>query len=163
MGREAFVAALSGVWEHSPWIAARAWERRPFASIQELLGAMWRAVIEASAEERLALIQAHPDLAGRLARAGRLTAESTDEQASAGLDRLTDAERAAFETRNAAYRERFGFPFIICAREHTKASILAAFDRRLGHSRADEIQTALDEIRKIAWLRLVDVLGSPVA
>jgi OHCU decarboxylase len=114
-------------------------------------------VVDAAAEgERLDLIGAHPDLAGRLATAGRLTAESTGEQAGAGLDALTEGEREAFEERNGAYRMRFGFPFIICAREHGKAGILAEFDRRLANGREAEVRAAIAEIKKIARLRVMD-------
>jgi OHCU decarboxylase len=105
---------------------------------------------------QLALIRAHPDLAGKAAVAGELTAESTREQSSAGLDRLTPEEFARFTELNTAYRERFAFPFIICVREHTKASILGQFAERLGHSHDQEIAFALGEVAKIARLRLFD-------
>jgi OHCU decarboxylase len=156
--REDFVAALAGIWEHSPWIADRAWNQRPFGSSGDLLSAMWSTVLAASPEEQLALIVAHPDLAGKLARANRLTAESAGEQAGVGLDALTDEERSAFDARNTAYRERFGFPFIICAREHTKSTILAAFDARLHHSQEAEISEALEQIRRIAKFRIQDLI-----
>jgi 2-oxo-4-hydroxy-4-carboxy-5-ureidoimidazoline decarboxylase len=106
----------------------------------------------------VALIAAHPDLAGRVAREGRLTPASRGEQAVAGLDRLTSAETARFDAANARYRERFGFPFVICVREHDKASILAALESRGAHDRAAEIATALAEIAKIARLRLEDAV-----
>jgi OHCU decarboxylase len=115
---------------------------------------MW----ELSDQARLALIHAHPDLAGRAAIAGVLTPESSREQASARLDRLTAEEYARFQQLNSAYRERFGFPFIICVREHTLASILEQFERRLNHDRAAEMTTALTEIGKIASLRLHDTV-----
>ena len=158
--RATFVAAVGFAFEHSPWIAEAAWERRPFANLDALHAALADAVAEAPEARKLALIAAHPDLAGRVAREGRLTAASRGEQAAAGLDRLDPAELARFETANAAYRARFGFPFVICAREHDKASILAALERRATRERAAEIATALDEIAKIARLRLEDALSA---
>jgi 2-oxo-4-hydroxy-4-carboxy-5-ureidoimidazoline decarboxylase len=151
-----FCAALDGVWEHSPWIAEAAAAKRPFANLEELAATMWRVVCEADEERKLALLRAHPDLAGRLARAGALTTESAGEQASLGLDRLSDDEFAFFTEKNRAYRERFGFPFIICVRDHTKTTIREAFERRLAGTREAEMQIALDEVRKIAEYRLRD-------
>lgn len=156
---EEFVRTLSGVWEHSPWIARRAAEDRPFDSIASVQDAMWRVVCAASDQEKMDLIRAHPDLAGKLAAAKRLTPESTSEQASAGLDALTDDERAEFERLNAAYRERFGFPFIICVREHTRPEILAAFRRRIDHDASAETAEALEQIRRIANLRIHDLIA----
>lgn len=156
MGRVEFVAALAGIWEHSPWVAERAWEGRAFPVRAALVAAMDAVVDAAGDGERMDLIRAHPDLAGKLAAAGRLTAESTSEQAGAGLDALTDAERAVFLKRNEAYRVRFGFPFIICAREHSKAGILAEFDRRLGNDARGEVAAAIGEVKKIARLRVED-------
>ena len=120
LDRDAFVARFGPVFESSPWVAEAAWERRPFAGAADLHAAMVAAVDEAPLEKQLALIRAHPDLAGKAAIAGTLTAHSRDEQASAGLDRLTPEEHATFTRLNTAYRERFGFPFVICVREHTK-------------------------------------------
>ncbi len=154
--RDDFVSALGGVWEHSPWVAERAWAERPFADREALVVAMEGVVDSASDGERLALIVAHPDLAGKLAAAGRLTAESRGEQAGAGLDALTDGERRTFEERNEAYRKRFGFPFIVCAREHSKSGILAEFDRRLANGLEAEKRAAISEIKKIARLRVMD-------
>ncbi len=156
--RATFVAAIGFAFEHSPWIAEAGWERRPFANLEALHRALLDAVGTASDERKIGLIAAHPDLAGRVAREGRLTAASRGEQAAAGLDRLDAAELARFEAANAAYRSRFGFPFVICAREHDKASILSALERRVKRQRADEVATALDEIAKIARLRLEDAL-----
>jgi OHCU decarboxylase len=153
-GREAFVAAVGFAFESSPWIAEAAWKRRPFASVEALHASMVEVVREAPPERRLALIAAHPDLAGRVAREGRLTPSSSNEQTAAGLDRLLPEELERFDARNAAYRSRFGFPFVICAREHDKTSILAELDRRVLHAREIEIETALSEIAKIAKLRL---------
>lgn len=158
LDRDAFVAAIGHVFEHSPWIAAAAWERRPFASLSDLHRELC-AVVEASGEERqLALIRAHPDLAGRMALAGALTPESAREQAAAGLTALTAAELERFTRLNEAYKARFGFPFVICARENKRDAILAAFPVRLTNSRDEEIRTALEEIAKIAWLRLCDTV-----
>jgi 2-oxo-4-hydroxy-4-carboxy-5-ureidoimidazoline decarboxylase len=154
--REAFVARNGALFEHSPWVAEAAWEDGPFGDDEALLAAMEAAVRRAPRERQLALIRAHPDLAGRAAVAGELTADSAREQASAGLDRLTPAEYEAFTRTNAAYRERHGFPFVICAREHDKTSILAAAAERLGHDTDAEVGVALDEIAKIARLRLED-------
>lgn len=163
LDRDAFVDRFGGVFEHSPWIAAAAWPARPFASRQALHRAMCEVVARASPEEQLALIQAHPDLVGQAALAGTLTRESTAEQAAAGLDRnrLSEEERAAFATSNQVYRERFGFPFVICARENKKEAILAGFAARLDHDREAEIGIALAEIAKIAHYRLVDLVAEP--
>src|SRR5437660_1221095 len=119
-GRDEFTDAVGFAFENSPWIAALAWEKRPFAGVDDLHAAMVTVVEQAPEEKRIALIAAHPDLAGRVAREGRLTAASRDEQSSAGLDRLSKEELARFERLNDAYRARFSFPFVICAREHTK-------------------------------------------
>lgn len=156
--RAAFVAAIGFTFEGSPWIAAEAWPRRPFVSQDTLLAAMLEILAAAPEERRIALICAHPDLAGRVAREGRLSAPSANEQAAAGLDRLTPREIARFDELNAAYRERFGFPFVICAREQTTASILAALERRTANDRTSEIAAALREIAAIARLRLKDAL-----
>jgi OHCU decarboxylase len=154
-GREAFVARNGGLFEHSPWVAEAAYDDAgPFAADEAALAAMIEAMHAAPRERQLALIRAHPDLAGRAAIAGELTADSTREQASAGLDRLTPEEYAAFSATNTAYRERHGFPFVICAREHDKTSILAAAAERLGHDTDTEVGVALDEIAKIARLRM---------
>ena len=154
LDRAAFVQRFGGIFEHSPWVAERAWEQRPFADVDDLHRAMVAAVENAPREQQLELIRAHPDLAGRAAIAGELTADSTREQSSAGLDRLTPDEYEHFTRANAAYRERFGFPFVICVREHTKETILAAAAARLQHDQRDEERTALEEIAKIARLRL---------
>ncbi|GGE36775.1 polysaccharide deacetylase [Primorskyibacter flagellatus] len=162
MERDAFVAAFGSVYEHSPWVAERAFalelgpaHDRPAG----LANAMARVFRTATEEERLAVLVAHPDLAGKLAAAKRLTAESTAEQASAGLDALTDAERAAFEAHNTAYTEKFGFPFIIAVKDNTKQSIMAAFETRLAHDRATEFAAACGQVERIAWHRLRDLLA----
>lgn len=156
---EAFVATVGFTFEHSPWIAEEAAKGRPFASIDALHTHMVEVVDRSPEEKRIALISAHPDLAGRVAREGRLTAASRGEQASAGLDKLTPDEIARFERLNSEYRARFGFPFVICAREHGKASILNEIKRRTENDRQTEIATALAEIAKIARLRLVDTIA----
>jgi 2-oxo-4-hydroxy-4-carboxy-5-ureidoimidazoline decarboxylase len=154
LDRQQFVNAVGAIFEHSPWIAERAHAAAPFADPAALHGAMMAVVDRAGESEKLALLRAHPDLAGKLARAGALTAHSTGEQASAGLDRLNEDEYRRFTTLNDAYKARFGFPFIIAVRENTKASILAAFERRLEHDRNQEFATALTEVGKIARMRL---------
>ena len=150
-----FTRALGAVFEHSSWVAARSYSQRPFASRDQLHAAMCETVRRASDDEKLALIRAHPDLVGRAV----LTNESQREQASAGLGELSPDEVALFEKYNAEYRERFGFPFVICARLNKKEAILRAFPERLGNSREKEIETALGEIYKIADLRLRDLIA----
>ena len=156
---EDFVESVGVIFEHSPWIAKRAAMRRPLESADALLKGMQEIVETAPLEKKLALISAHPDLAGRIARQGQLTAESAAEQASAGLTRIDSATRRRIDDVNAAYRERFGFPFIICARLNNVKTIIDAMDRRLNNSRDEEISTALTEISKIARIRLLDLLG----
>jgi 2-oxo-4-hydroxy-4-carboxy-5-ureidoimidazoline decarboxylase len=156
---DAFVAEIGFAFEDSPWIARAAAARRPFAGRTALHAAMVDVVEHAADDAKVALIRAHPDLAGRVAREGRLTAASAAEQAGAGLDALTPAEIARFDADNGAYRERFGFPFVICARENTKASILAALAQRRNNERTAEIATALSEIAKIARLRIEDAVS----
>ncbi|MCW5752886.1 MAG: 2-oxo-4-hydroxy-4-carboxy-5-ureidoimidazoline decarboxylase [Alphaproteobacteria bacterium] len=154
MDRAAFCAVLGGIFEHSSWIAESAWARGPFASRTALLAAMKEVLAGAGTERQLALIRAHPDLAGKAAMAGELTRHSRDEQASAGLDRLSAEEFARFQELNRAYRERHGFPFIVCVRLTDKAGIFAAYERRLGNDRATETAEALAQIGEIARLRL---------
>jgi len=149
-----FVAALGGIFEHAPWVAEAVVPGRPFGSLAFLHALMSAAVRGAPAEHRLALVRGHPDLAGKAARAGDLTGESTAEQASAGLDRLTDAEYERFHELNAAYHARFGFPFIVCVRRHGKESILRQFARRLENTPEAELATALEEVVRIGALRL---------
>jgi len=161
LGRGEFRQALGGVFEHSPWVPERAFDRRPFASVGDLHAAMTQVVRQASREEQLALIRAHPDLAGRAARAGAMSASSVAEQSGAGLDRLTDEEYVRFERLNDAYRARFGFPFIIAVRRHDKTAILEAFETRLDNSVDAEVETALGQIAEIARLRLDALPGAP--
>ena len=157
LSRDEFTRIVGPVFEHSPWIAEAAWARKPFASVEELHAALCETVKNACEEEQLALIRAHPDLVGKLALAGQLTKESTNEQASAGLGKLSPEEVGLFQKNNAAYKARFGFPFVICARLNKKEAILNGFERRLKNSREQEIKTALEEIFKIAELRLKDL------
>ena len=154
LDREAFRRVLGGVFEQSPWVADRAFDRRPFATLEALHAAMVAVVRSASRDEQLVLIRAHPDLAGKAARGGAMSAASVAEQASAGLDRLTDEEYERFERLNAAYREKFGFPFIIAVRRHDKHAILATFEARLRNDLDVEVQAALAQIAAIARLRL---------
>jgi len=162
--RDAFVAVLGALFEHSPWVAAEAFDRRPFRDAAHLHAELCAALHRAEPERQLALIRAHPDLAGRLAgpqTTGGLTAASAAEQASAGLDRLSAGERAELQRLNEAYRARFGFPFLLCARGKDPAIIRQALEARLPNPPAEEHATALGEIEKIAWLRLQDVLETP--
>ena len=153
----AFVAELGTLYEHSPWVAALAFRLRPFTDRPALHRAMQRVVGEAPRARQLDLIRAHPDLAGRLARAGALGTHSAGEQGGLGLDRLGDDEYERFDRLNRAYRSRFDFPFIIAVRGHTRASVLAAFESRLAHDPETEIAAALDEIGRIAGFRLTDL------
>ena len=159
--RDAFDAHLGFLFEDSPWIADAVWPERPFASREDLHRALCAVVARATVEQQLALIRAHPDLVGRAELTGSLTRSSTGEQTAAGLDRgrLTPEEIARFGELYEAYTARFGFPFVICARENTKERILTGFAARLGNTRDDEIATALAEIAKICWYRLVDVVS----
>ncbi len=162
MDRGAFVAAFGGIFEHSPWIAegAHALELGPtHDTAKGVHSALARVFRSASEEQRLGVLNAHPDLAGKLAAAKRLTAESTAEQASAGLDALTDEERKAFTDLNAAYTAKFGFPFIIAVRDNTKASIMDAFRRRIDNDRATEFGEACRQVERIAELRLEEKFG----
>ena len=161
MDSAAFVARFGGIFEHSPWVAQRAHglELGPaHDSAVGLHNALCRAFRSASYDERLAVLTAHPDLAGKLAAAKRLTAESTAEQASAALDSLTDTERATFQRLNGAYVAKHGFPFIIAVRDNTKASILHAFETRLNNDSSTEFTTACAQVERIAELRLKDIL-----
>ena len=161
--RGGFVARLGGIFEHSPWVAERAWVARPFAGGAALHSAMVRAMRAGGEAEKTALLCAHPELAGRAAKEGRLTADSKGEQKSAGLDRLDGAEMRSLADMNAAYRAKFGFPFIIAVRARTKTEILAELARRLGRGTAEERATALAEVEAIARIRLERLLGATAA
>jgi len=154
MDRVEFVRVVGPVFEHSPWVAARTESQRPFSSREALHAALVATVEKASAEEKVCLIRAHPDLIGE----DELTAASKSEQASAGLQDATAEEAKQFREYNRQYRERFGFPFVICARLNKKDAIARAFPVRLRNSRGQEIETALQEISKIAELRLKDLV-----
>src|ERR1700757_1032930 len=149
-----FVARLANIFEYSPWIAEQAAATRPFAGINALLAQMKAAVEAAPQEMQLALIKAHPDLANKTQRAAGLTAESNAEQNSVGLDRLSDAEYEAFERVNNAYRQKFGSPYIVCVRRHTRDSILRDFERRLPNDAEAETRKSIEEIYRIAALRV---------
>jgi 2-oxo-4-hydroxy-4-carboxy-5-ureidoimidazoline decarboxylase len=152
--KDDFVGALANIFEYSPWIAEQAASARPFAGVNQLFEAMKAAVDRAAPDLRLALIKAHPDLANKTQRAAGLTAESDFEQNSLGLDRLSDAEYEAFERVNNAYRAKFGFPYIVSVRRHTKDSVLRDFERRLPNDTSTETQKSIEEICRIAALRL---------
>ena len=153
--REEFVRRYGGIYEHSPWIADQVFEQLANESDLETLAAEFaRAVDAAPRERRLALIRAHPDLAGKAAIAGELTPESNEEQASAGIDQCTPQEFARFQSLNDAYREKFGFPFVMAVRGSTRAAILSAFEERLANDEQTEFDTAIREIHKIARMRL---------
>jgi 2-oxo-4-hydroxy-4-carboxy-5-ureidoimidazoline decarboxylase len=155
------LAALGDVYEHAPWVARAIVAQRPFPTLAALNDSMQQAVRRAPQERRLALIRGHPDLAGKAALAGAVTRDSVAEQASAGLDRLSQDELDRFHRLNESYRARFGMPFIICVRRHGKESILRQFERRLQHSLEQETEAALGEIFRIAALRLDQRIEAP--
>jgi OHCU decarboxylase len=157
MNAHGFVRTVGHVFENSPWVAERAFHEHPFKSVDDVHQKMCQVVKTASDEEKIALIRAHPDLVGRMAQP--LTPQSQAEQAAAGLDRLSSEEREAFQAYHDVYKEQFDLPFVICARENKKEAILAAFPRRLKHNREREIEVNLEEICKIARLRLLDVIS----
>ncbi|QGY01660.1 2-oxo-4-hydroxy-4-carboxy-5-ureidoimidazoline decarboxylase [Methylobacterium mesophilicum SR1.6/6] len=161
LDRDAFVDRLGGVFEHAAWVARAAYDKRPFATVSDLHGAMMAAVRDAPANERLTFLNGHPELAGPEARARAMTADSAQEQGSAGLDRLSDADADAFDRLNAAYRQRFGFPFIVAVRGRDLRDIRVLFEQRLGRARAEEEATALDEIAAITRMRLDRLVRDP--
>lgn len=155
--RAAFVAAVGDIFEHAPWVAERAYAARPFASVASLHEAMMHAVRAAPRAQQLAFLRGHPELGGKVARAGAMAQESKVEQGGLGLDRLNDKDFARFERANAAYAQKFGFPFIVCVRRHASAeSILSAFEQRVGNDPETEFEAALTEIGDITRLRLDD-------
>ncbi len=161
MTRQRFVERFGGIFEHSPWITERAFDLELGPAHDTATGlhnALARAFRSAAPDERRGVLRAHPDLAGKLAAARRLTPESTAEQASAALDALTDAERAQFTSLNVAYTAKHGFPFIIAVRDHTRSAILRAFQTRIAHDTQTEFATACDQVERIAALRLKDML-----
>ena len=157
---DAFITALSGIFEHSPWVAEIAARQRPFTSVDELHRKMSGIVESTDDETQLALINAHPELAGKAAVRGELTAESTREQSGAGLAQCTQQEFDKLLALNAAYRAKFGFPFILAVRGYDRHGIIANFEARVNNSRADELRASLDQIYRIARLRLDDLIGA---
>ncbi len=161
MDKAAFAAALGDIFEYSPWVPETAYGSRPFATVRDLQQALGGAVFGAPRERQFALIKAHPDLAGKAALEGTITADSKLEQTSAGLDRLTEAEFVLFQRLNKLYRDKFGMPFVVCVRRHGKDSILRQFGRRLQNDEAIELHAALAEILRIATLRLAQRVSGP--
>jgi OHCU decarboxylase len=156
--RAAFVAALGGVFEHSPWVAEAAYDARPFARVTDLHAAMVDATMHADADAQLALIRAHPELAGKAAVRGELTAASSIEPAGAGLTACSPQEYAKLQALNARYNAKFGFPFILAVRGYDRASIIAAFEARVERSVDDERAENLRQIARIAALRLQSLI-----
>jgi len=154
MDRAAFVQKFGGIFEKSPWVAEKAWDKRPFTSLPQLHAAMVEAVKYAPVPSQLALLQSHPDLAGKEAQAGAMTASSVSEQASAGLNALSKAEMTQISELNAAYKQKFGFPFIIAVRMYTKEGIFFEFQRRLNNDTQTEFANDLQNVYAITRLRL---------
>lgn len=154
MSQEEFVAALGAVYEHTPMIAQATWHKRPFADLAQLHQTMVDVVQTLSQEQQLALIQAHPDLGSK----AKMAEASVQEQSGLGLDRLSPPEYERLQALNRMYKQKFGFPFIIAVKHHTKASMLAAFEHRLGNTLGVERQQALTEINQIAWVRLTQLV-----
>jgi len=157
-----FVAALASVFEHSPWVPERVAGSRPFASGIALHEAMCGALLQAGESQQLALIRAHPELAGRAAIRGDLTSASTSEQRGAGLAACTPLEYERLQALNAAYRDRFDFPFVLAVKGHTPQSVIATLERRTTQGRDEERSTALQEICRIARFRLADLIEEPI-
>jgi 2-oxo-4-hydroxy-4-carboxy-5-ureidoimidazoline decarboxylase len=158
LDQDTFTHTLAGIFEGPPWIITQAWLSHPFTSREHLYQTLCSIMYQAPVEQQVALLQAHPDLVGRAALAGTLSPASTNEQAAAGLDHLTSEEIATFQRLNQTYRDQFGFPFVICARENKKESILTGFATRLHHTQQQEIEIALGEVAKICALRLHDLV-----
>ena len=152
--RDAFVALLGGVFEHAAWVAEAAWLDRPFVGVSDLHAAMMGAVRAAPPDRRLAFLNGHPELAGPEARAKSMTAESVSEQGAAGLDRIPQEDADTFDQLNPAYRQKFGFPFIVAVRGRDRSEILALFKARLLRPQDEEASTVLDEIAAITRMRL---------
>jgi 2-oxo-4-hydroxy-4-carboxy-5-ureidoimidazoline decarboxylase len=159
LDRDRFVELFSGVFEHAPWVAEQAFAAGPFRSAEALHAAMVDAVRRAPRARQLALIRGHPDLAGRAAIRGELTAASSAEQAGAGLDQCTPAEFERFRELNGRYQAKFRFPFILAVKGRTRTEILVEFERRLDNSPEAEFEEALDQIARIARFRLDDLIG----
>ena len=160
LNRVEFTSVIGPVFEHSPWIAEVAWLKRPFPTVDELHRLMCETVRNAGLEKQITLIRVHPDLVGRAALADTLTRESTNEQAAAGLNKLSPEEIALFQKQNSAYQNKFTFPFVICARLNKKEAIRAGFEKRLQNTQEQEVQIALEEIFKIADFRLRDLVSN---
>ena len=160
MDRAAFVQKFGGIFENSPWVAERAWEKKPFASLDDMHAAMVAVAKYAPASLQLTLLQSHPDLAGKEAQAGAMTASSVAEQASAGLNALSHDEMTQISNLNAAYKKKFGFPFIIAVRMHTKEGILFEFNRRLQNDTQTEFANDLQNVYIITRLRLNKLLDA---
>lgn len=158
MDMRAFLACLGEVFEHSPWVAESAMAARPFETLHALHEAMVGAVRAAPRERQLALLRAHPDLAGKLALAGELTSSSVGEQAAAGLDRCSAEELERFAALNDAYKAKFDFPFIMAVKDTSRGEILEAFEARLANPPEAEFTEALEQVARIAWLRLKDIV-----
>jgi len=154
LDRAGFVAALGGIFEHSPWVAEAGFAARPFASIDALHGAMVAALLSASDTQKLALLRAHPELAGKAALCGELTPDSTREQSGAGLAACSPSEFAQITELNARYKAKFGFPFILAVKGYDRAGIIAEFARRVENDRASEFAACLQQVAKITRLRL---------
>lgn len=160
LDREAFTRALGAVFEHSPWVAAGAWLQRPYTSVEALHAAMCGVVRQAGPAAQLALIRAHPQLAGKAAVAGALSADSTREQRGAGLDQCSPEEYLRLTELNARYIARFGFPFILAVRGCTRQGIIANMAARVDNHRQAEMNEALRQIERIAALRLADLIAA---
>ncbi len=158
MPPDAFEAALSGIFEHSPWVAGQAARGRPYESVDALYAAMRDIVANAGNERQLALINAHPELAGKAAVRGELTAESTREQSGAGLAQCTQEQFDKLQRLNSVYREKFGFPFILAVRGYDRAGIIANFEARVGNTRDQELRASLEQIYRIARFRIDELV-----
>ena len=161
LGRAAFVSIFGDVFEHSPWIAEGAWHQAPFSSFERLHAAMVETLDAAGPDAGIALVRAHPDLAGKAALAGEITQDSRAEQKASGLSSLTPVELDRFQTLNDAYRVKFGFPFVMAVRKSDKVAILAAFEERLRNDPAQELARSLTEIKTIAQFRLEAIAAAP--
>lgn len=154
-----FVSALGGIYEHSPWVAEQAAKQRPFASLDALAAAMRKAVDTAGEDAQIKLVRAHPELAGKAAVRGELTAESTREQSGAGLNQCTPEEFARLQALNTQYNEKFGFPFILAVRGYDRHGIIDNFSQRVENDRDTELRTSLEQIHRIAGFRLHDLIS----
>ena len=159
LDRQAFIELVGWVFEHSPWVAERAWKRRPFADRQTLHQTMTKIMFEANEGDQLSLLRAHPDLGAR----ARMSTASVNEQAGAGLDQLTQPEFAELHKLNSAYKQKFGFPFLYAVKGSTKHDILAALAERLSRSRSEEFQEALGQVARIAQFRLEDLIDGTLS